>query len=86
MLTELFNINYYITKRFKKQGGDYLKRIWLIEKRKLKELSQEELAIKCDVSQVTIARIENGERRPSPELAKKIADVLNFSWTKFYED
>ena len=63
-----------------------MKREWLIEKRKNKKISQEELAKKCDVAQVTIARIENGERRPSPELAKKIADVLNFSWTKFYED
>lgn len=63
-----------------------MKREWLIEKRKNKKISQEELAKKCDVAQVTIARIEAGERRPSPELAKKIADVLNFSWTKFYED
>lgn len=63
-----------------------MKRSWLVKKRKLKKMSQEELAIKCDVSQVTIARIENGERRPSPELAKKIADVLDFSWTKFYEN
>ena len=86
MLKELFNVIYYITKSIKKQGGDYLKREWLIEKRKNKKISQEELAKKCDVAQVTIARIEAGERRPSPELAKKIADVLNFSWTKFYED
>ena len=63
-----------------------MKREWLIEKRKIKKISQEDLANKCDVSQVTIARIEAGERRPSPELAKKIADVLNFSWTKFYEE
>ena len=77
---------HYITKCVKKQGGDYLKREWLIEKRKIKKISQEDLANKCEVSQVTIARIEAGERRPSPELAKKIADVLNFSWTKFYED
>ena len=63
-----------------------MKRDWLIKKRKAKKISQEELALKCDVSQVTIARIETGERRPSPELSKKIADVLNFSWTKFYEE
>lgn len=62
-----------------------MKREWLINKRIEKKLSQKELAEKCDVSQVSIARIESGERRPSPELAKKIADVLNFSWTRFYE-
>lgn len=85
-MAEPFYKSYYITKCVEKQGGDYLKRKWLIEKRKIKKLSQEDLANKCEVSQVTIARIEAGERRPSPELAKKIADVLNFSWTKFYED
>lgn len=62
-----------------------MKRGWLIDKRIEKNLSQKELAEKCNVSQVSIARIESGERRPSPELAKKIADVLNFSWTRFYE-
>lgn len=62
-----------------------MKREWLINKRIEKKLSQKELAEKCDISQVSIARIESGERRPSPELAKKIADVLNFSWTRFYE-
>ncbi len=85
-MAEPFYKSYYITKCVEKQGGDYLKRKWLIEKRKIKKLSQEDLANKCEVSQVTIARIEAGERRPSPKLAKKIADVLNFSWTKFYED
>lgn len=62
-----------------------MKREWLIDKRIKKKLSQKELAEKCNISQVSIARIESGERRPSPELAKKIADVLNFSWTRFYE-
>ena len=30
--------------------------------------------------------IESGKRRPSPELAQKIAKVLKFDWTKFYEE
>lgn len=62
-----------------------MKRVWLTNKRKKKQISQEKLAIRCNVSQVTIARIESGERRPSPKLAKKIAKVLDFDWTKFYD-
>ncbi len=63
-----------------------MKRVWLINYRKNKKMSQEELACKCDVKQMTISSIENGTRRPSPELAKKIAIVLDFDWTKFYEE
>lgn len=33
-----------------------------------------------------ISKIELGERRPSVEVAKKIAAVLGFDWTRFYED
>lgn len=62
-----------------------MKRVWLTNKRKKKQISQEKLAVRCNVSQVTIARIESGERRPSPKLAKKIAKVLDFDWTKFYD-
>lgn len=61
------------------------KRFWLIELRKKENISQEELAKKCNTTQMTISNIENGTRRPSPELAKEIAKVLNFKWTEFYE-
>ena len=30
--------------------------------------------------------IELGVRRPSVEVAKKIAAVMGFHWTRFYED
>lgn len=45
-----------------------------------------QVAKQIGVSQQMYNYIENGKRNPSPKLAKKIADVLNFSWTKFYED
>ena len=63
-----------------------MKREWLINYRKSRNMSQEELANKCDVKQITISSIENGQRRPSPELAQKIAKIFGFYWTKFYED
>lgn len=62
------------------------KRIWLVKYRAKKGLSQNQVANQIEVSQQMYNYIENGKRNPSPKLAKKIADVLNFSWTKFYED
>lgn len=62
------------------------KRQWLINLRNEKNLSQDELADMCDVTQMTISNIENGTRRPSPELSKKIARIFGFNWTKFYDE
>ena len=45
-----------------------------------------QVAKQIGVSQQMYNYIENNKRNPSTNLAKKIADVLNFSWTKFYED
>ena len=33
-----------------------------------------------------ITEIENGNAAPSVNSAKKIADVLNFHWARFFED
>ena len=62
-----------------------MKRQWLIDIRHGKGYSQQYVANKCGVTYQMYGCVENGKRRPSTELAKKIADVLNFSWTRFYE-
>ena len=62
------------------------KREWLIEKRNAKGLSQSEMARLINVTQQMYSYIESGKRNPSPKLSKKIAKVLGFDWTKFYED
>lgn len=62
------------------------KRYWLINFRKRKGLSQSKIAKEIGISQQMYNYIENNKRNPSTNLAKKIADVLNFSWTKFYEE
>ena len=49
-------------------------------------MSQKDVANLASVDVTTINKIELGERRPSPELAKKIAAVLGFDWTRFFED
>ncbi len=58
---------------------------WLYDLRKKSQYSQEQLANEVGVSRQMINLIENGKRRPSPKVAKKIAEILNFEWTKFFE-
>ena len=69
-------------------GGSILeiKRLWLIEARKNKNISRFDLAKSTGVNHTYIEKIENGKRRPSPEVAQKIAVVLGFDWTLFFED
>ena len=61
-------------------------RKWLKELRTQKDLTQKEVANAANVDATMISKIEQGERRPSVEVAKKIAAVLGFDWTRFYED
>ena len=61
------------------------KREWLINIRKKMGLSQVEVSKLIDVTQQMYGFIENGTRRPSPELAQRIGKALNFDWTKFYK-
>ena len=58
----------------------------LEELRKNKNLTQEEVSERIGIARSTYTNIENGERRPSVETAKKIAAVLGFSWVRFFED
>lgn len=60
------------------------KREWLIKYREKRRLSQLDVAKLVDVTQQHYGYIENGLRRPSPQVAQKIAKILNFDWTKFY--
>lgn len=58
----------------------------LKEIRKGANLTQVKLADACDCERSIIGKIENGSATPSVRLAKKIAKVLNFDWTLFYEE
>lgn len=49
-------------------------------------MKQIEVAAAVGITQQMYWMIENGERRPSVETAKKIAAVLGFDWTLFYPD
>lgn len=62
------------------------KRHWLIQARYDSGKSFKELAKETGVSQQAITNWEVGKRRPRPEIAKRYAQILNFDWTKFYEN
>lgn len=59
----------------------------LVQARESKNLTQEQVV---ELSGLSITRqyygmIENGDRRPSVDVAKKIAPVIGVSWTIFFE-
>ena len=57
----------------------------LAAKRQQARMSQEDISKKVGISRAGYSNIENGKRRPSVTIAKKIAAVLGFDWTRFYE-
>ncbi|HDR7670760.1 TPA: helix-turn-helix transcriptional regulator [Bacillus wiedmannii] len=61
-------------------------RLWLLEKRKHGKKTQDYIAYKAKISRSMYAMIESGGRNPSVPVAKKIAKVLNFDWTLFFEE
>lgn len=56
---------------------------WLVAIRG--DRSQYKVAEEIGIAQSSYASIETGARRPSVEMAKKIATVLGFEWTRFFE-
>lgn len=49
-------------------------------------MTQKQLAELAGISRTMITEIENGNANPSVDVAKRIAAVLGFEWTRFYED
>ena len=63
-------------------------RTWLADIRKTNGLSQAAVAAAAGISQSYYACIELGTRgKPlAVPLAKKLGKVLNFPWTRFYDE
>ncbi|HYP41891.1 MAG TPA: tetratricopeptide repeat protein [Chloroflexia bacterium] len=49
---------------------------WLRERRQSLDMTREDLAEKVSCARVTIAKIEHGERRPSKQVAERLAEAL----------
>lgn len=58
---------------------------WLKNIRETKKLTQAEVAEKAGVARAYYTNIENGVRRPSVDVAKRIGQALGSDWTRFYE-
>lgn len=54
--------------------------------RKALNLTQEDMSGRIGISRAAYANIENGKRSPSVSVAKRIAAVLGFDWTRFFDD
>lgn len=52
--------------------------------RKAKRMTQTEVAEKCGIKRLRYRTYESGKRQPRPEIAMRIANVLEFDWTEFY--
>lgn len=61
-------------------------RTWLRNERMSRNVTQTALASQVGISRTMITEIENGKANPSVAVAKRIAAVLDFDWTKFFED
>lgn len=61
-------------------------RNWLIQCRGQKDMTQGDVANAAGIAQPSYFEIEKGISTPRPETAKKIAAVLGFEWTRFYEE
>ena len=59
---------------------------WLRETRIAAGVASKDVAGRAGVTQQFYNYIENEKRRPSPEVAKKIAEILGFDWTRFYDE
>lgn len=57
----------------------------IMTSRKNRNMTQEDLAKKVGITRQMISAIENGAR-PSVEVAKQLGEILEFDWTKFYEE
>lgn len=62
-----------------------ISRDWLKEIRTSSGLTMKEVSSKADISECYYSQIESGVRNASVSVAKKIAEVLGFSWQKFFE-
>lgn len=58
---------------------------WLIDFRNKRKLTQDEVARLADMPRTTYSSIEQGRRRPSVKNAMRIASVLGFEWTYFFD-
>ena len=63
-----------------------MKRIWLIQFRKSKKFTQEQVALSAFIDRGYYSQIETGKRNPGLNIAINIAKVLDFDPMMFYKE
>lgn len=63
-----------------------MSRKWLRDIREKADKSGSKVAEEAGISQQMYSFIEIGQKTPSVQVAKRIATVLGFDWTRFFED
>ena len=61
-------------------------RTWLQNLRNEKNMTHADVATNSNIKRPYYTMIENGTRSPSVKVAKRIANVLGFNWTIFFEN
>lgn len=61
-------------------------REWLVQKRKEKGLTQQQVADAAFINRAYYSQIESGKRMPSPDVCKKIATILDFQASTFFSE
>lgn len=74
------------TQQTKRVIGGARLRDWLKKIRQEKHFTLQKVSAIVGISKSYYEKIERGERTPSVDVAKKIANVLGFPWEKFFED
>lgn len=63
-----------------------MERNWLTGFRNVAEMTHDDVSQKAEITRQYYGMIEAGLRNPSVDLAKRLAKILNFEWTIFFED
>ena len=61
-------------------------RKWLKDIRIVSNVTFNEIVEKCEITKGYYNMIEAGTRNPSVPLAQRIAELLSFDWTLFFEN
>ena len=61
-----------------------MKRRWMNDMRLNKGLTQAQVAESVGIARAYYTEIENGVKTPSPNVAQKLAVILDFDWTIFF--
>lgn len=75
-----------VRKTYCKRQGVILLKKWLKIKREELGYTQESFAKKVGIAKTTYSSYEQGHRNPTVQTAKKMAKILNVSWTLFFEE